>query len=105
MGYSFRKEDPEKIIYKNAEGVGVVEAPRGTLYYHLNIGKNGFVKDGTIIVPTQQNQINMRYDLWKFVQENINKPKGWIIDRCERLIRAYDPCMSCASHFLRVKWT
>ena len=102
--YSFRKEEPCKITYKDGTGVGVVEAPRGTLYYKINVKKNGMVKSGTIIVPTQQNQVNMRDDIWKLVQENINKPRKWIEHECEKLIRAYDPCMSCATHFLKVKW-
>ena len=102
---SFKQEEPVKITYKDGTGVGIVEAPRGTLYYKLHVKKNGFVKDGAIVVPTQQNQVNMRDDLWKLVQENINKPRAWIVHECERLIRAYDPCMSCATHFLKVKWT
>jgi len=100
----FVKEAPAQPLYADAENVGVIEAPRGTLYYQLNMNKEGFVKNGTIIVPTQQNQINMKNDIWKFVQDNINKRKSWIISECEKLIRAYDPCMSCASHFLKVKW-
>ncbi len=103
--YTFHKEDPEPIPARAGEGVGVVEAPRGTLYYRLKIDKNSIVKNGTIIVPTQQNQINMRNDIFDLVQQHINKPKHWIEHTCETLIRAYDPCMSCATHFLRVKWT
>ena len=100
----FAKEEQQKIEYRDAENVGVIEAPRGTLYYHLSIKKDGFVKEGRIIVPTQQNQINMADDISKLVQDNISKSKKWIAAECEKLIRAYDPCMSCASHFLRVKW-
>lgn len=101
---TFNSEEPQQIAYNDAENVGVIEAPRGTLYYHLNIGSDGFVKNGTIIVPTQQNQVNLRNDIWKLVQDNIKKNKALIVKECEKLIRAYDPCMSCASHFLRVKW-
>ncbi len=101
---AFNKEQYGQIVYKSAENVGVIEAPRGTLYYHLNIAEDGFVKNGAIIVPTQQNQINMKGDIWKLVQDNVNKHKSWIVKECEKLIRAYDPCMSCASHFLKVKW-
>ena len=90
--------------FKDASNVGVIEAPRGTLYYQLKIKKDGLVKDGAIIVPTQQNQINMKNDIWKLVQDSIGKRRSWLVKECEKLIRAYDPCMSCASHFLRVKW-
>ncbi len=104
MNYSFKKEDPAKVIFREAIGIGVIEAPRGTLYYQLALKENGFVKEGKIIVPTQQNQVNMKVDIWKLVQDNIKKPRSWIVKECEKLIRAYDPCMSCASHFLKVKW-
>jgi len=103
--YSFQNEKPLAVNYKDGTGVGVVEAPRGTLYYKLKTKKSGFIKEGNIVVPTQQNQVNMRDDLWKLVQENIKKPKSYITHECEKLIRAYDPCMSCATHFLKVKWT
>ena len=101
---SFAKEALQKVTFKDASNVGVIEAPRGTLYYQLKIKKDGLVKDGAIIVPTQQNQINMKNDIWKLVQDNIGKRRSWLVKECEKLIRAYDPCMSCASHFLRVKW-
>ena len=103
-GYTFRPEEPVEIVPKDAENVGVIEAPRGTLYYRLKLGKDGYVKNGTIIVPTQQNQINIRQDIFTLVQMNINKSKEYIVNEIEKLIRAYDPCMSCASHFLKVRW-
>jgi len=100
----FRQEAPVKFEIRASEGVGVVEAPRGTLYHRVKMDDKGIVTDGNIIVPTSQNQINMRDDLKKLVQENIDKSKDFIVNEAEKLIRAYDPCMSCASHFLRVKW-
>jgi len=101
----FKEEPIQELPEKDAEGVGVIEAPRGTLYYHVKIGKDGIVKKGNIIVPTQQNQINIRDDIRLMIQENMDKSKEWISLECEKIIRAYDPCMSCASHFLKVKWT
>ncbi len=100
----FKPEEPVKFKIKSSEGVGVVEAPRGTLYHRVKIDDKGIVTDGNIVVPTSQNQINMRSDLKKLVQDNIDKSKDEIVKEAEKLIRAYDPCMSCASHFLRVKW-
>lgn len=100
----FKQESPVKFKAKASEGVGVVEAPRGTLYHRVKMDENGIVTEGDIIVPTSQNQINMRDDLKKLVQENISKSKDEITKEAEKLIRAYDPCMSCASHFLKVKW-
>jgi sulfhydrogenase subunit alpha len=100
-----QKEEPPKLEYKNTEGVGVIEAPRGILFYHLNLKKDGTIKDGRIITPTQQNQINMELDIKKVVQNSLDKlTKEEIQYELEKLIRAYDPCISCAVHFLKVNW-
>jgi len=95
-----------KIIPCQATGVGVIEAPRGTLYYKLEINSDGTIKQGDIIVPTGQNQIVMEEAIHQLVEKLllVQTPKEKIIDEVENLIRAFDPCMSCAAHFLKVKW-
>ncbi|MEM5812993.1 MAG: Ni/Fe hydrogenase subunit alpha [Candidatus Aenigmatarchaeota archaeon] len=100
----FKKEEKPEIKIKSSEGVGVLEAPRGTLYYMLSINDEGKINYGNIVIPTAQNQIIMERDIKDIVSKMINKSKHEIIHEIEKLIRAYDPCMSCASHFLRVKW-
>jgi coenzyme F420-reducing hydrogenase alpha subunit len=101
----FKPELPVHAVPKECEGVGVIEAPRGTLYHHVAMDKNGIVKKGTIIVPSQQNQINMELDIKKIVQRNLHTLTSEQIEmEIEKLIRAYDPCISCASHFLKVNW-
>jgi coenzyme F420-reducing hydrogenase alpha subunit len=85
--------------------VGVVEAPRGTLYHKVVIGADGLVKEGEVIVPTGQNQVNIEKDIATLVQGLLpDTPKEKIEFEIEKLVRAYDPCMSCAAHFLKVKW-
>jgi coenzyme F420-reducing hydrogenase alpha subunit len=86
-------------------GTGAIEAPRGTLYYNLVIAK-GLVQEATLVIPTAQNQVLMEKDLGQLAQRLIDegKEKEEIQHELEKLIRAYDPCMSCATHFLRVKW-
>ena len=102
----FKSEPIIKPLFKESAGVGVIEAPRGTLYHKLVADKNGIVKEGEIVVPTGQNQINIEKDIAQLVNELIPKmPKDKIAFEIEKLIRAYDPCMSCASHFLKVNWT
>ncbi len=95
-----------KIQPSEATGIGVIEAPRGTLYYQLKITAEGMIDKGEIIVPTGQNQIIMERAIYelveKLLQENASKEK--IILEIEKLIRAFDPCMSCAAHFLKVNW-
>jgi coenzyme F420-reducing hydrogenase alpha subunit len=99
----FKQEAPKKPKGKSGVGVGVVEAPRGTLYYELNV-KNNIVKDGTLVIPTAQNQVNMERDIRTLVEEKIDEDRHALQHEIEKLIRAYDPCMSCASHFLKINW-
>lgn len=101
----FNPEPVIKVPYREAVGVGVIEAPRGTLYHKVHVGADGVVKDGEIVVPTGQNQINIEKDIHQLVQELVPEtPKETIAFEIEKLIRAYDPCMSCAAHFLKVEW-
>jgi coenzyme F420-reducing hydrogenase alpha subunit len=100
----FKEEHNDPVVLKEGEGVGLLEAPRGILYYMLSIDKTGKVKYGNIIVPTQQNQICMEKSVVQVVEQNIDKEKKRIEYEIEKLIRAYDPCMSCASHFLKINW-
>ncbi len=102
--FKFKEEKPQKLEMKAASGVGVVEAPRGTLYHKLVVDEKGVVEEGEVIVPTGQNQIAIELDIARYIQENLDKPKEELRRGCEQIIRAYDPCMSCASHFLKVKW-
>lgn len=100
---------PEPIIKaqpREAVGIGVIEAPRGTLYHKVVLGADGLVKEGEVVIPTGQNQINIEEDIYRLVEELLPKiDKEKITFEIEKLIRAYDPCMSCASHFLKVKWS
>ncbi len=100
----FKQEPDVEIIAKEGDGVGLIEAPRGTLYYMLSVDKNGLIRFGNIVIPTAQNQINMERDIVQLVEQNIDLDKKILEFEIEKLIRAYDPCMSCASHFLRIKW-
>lgn len=109
---SFAPEPIIKSENKEGVGIGVIEAPRGTLYHKIVLGNDGKVIEGEVVVPTGQNQINIEKDIASLVnnlleekKENIDeKYKEKISMEIEKLIRAYDPCMSCASHFLKVEW-
>ncbi|MCX8179417.1 MAG: nickel-dependent hydrogenase large subunit [Candidatus Aenigmarchaeota archaeon] len=100
----FNEEERPKIEVKSGKGVGVVEAPRGTLYHMVDIAKDGRIRYGNFVIPTAQNQIKMENDIKILVEQNLDKDKHEIQHEIEKLIRAYDPCMSCASHFLKIKW-
>lgn len=86
----------------SGEGIGIIEAPRGTLF-HSAVIENNLIKKYEVIVPTGQNQINIENDLKHLIEKNIDLAEPELQHECEKLIRAYDPCMSCASHFLKFK--
>lgn len=98
-------ETPIKVPPKAGIGVGVIEAPRGILYHMAETDDKGTIKAYDVIVPTAQNQINIENDLKKYFNDNITtKEKQELQIEAEKIIRAYDPCMSCATNFLKVNW-
>jgi coenzyme F420-reducing hydrogenase alpha subunit len=58
------------------------------------------IRDAKIIPPTSQNQKTIESDLGKFVSANLNLPRDQLTWQCEQAVRNYDPCISCATHFL-----
>lgn len=98
---------PEKPVTKTAQagiGIGVVEAPRGTLYHMVKVNDKGIVEDYDVIVPTAQNQITIENDLKKYFNENIDEDEAFLHQAAEKIVRAYDPCISCATNFLKIDW-
>ncbi|MCW4355971.1 nickel-dependent hydrogenase large subunit [Hoyosella sp. YIM 151337] len=81
-------------------GHGVSEAPRGLLYHRYELGDDGTVRSATIIPPTSQNQAVIEDDLRQLVTANTHLDDARLTALCERTIRNYDPCISCAAHFL-----
>lgn len=106
LGVYMRKENVVAVKARKATGVGVMEAPRGTLYYRLDFDSSGVVKFADLVIPTQQNIVNMEKTIGKYVESLLAKGKGKVevVHEVEKMIRAYDPCMSCAAHFLKVDW-
>ena len=100
----FHEEKLEPLHPHAGVGVGVVEAPRGTLYHKLELDDKGIVTHGEVIVPTGQNQITIELDLKQYIEEHFDMEQEVLALECEKIIRAYDPCMSCASHFLKLNW-
>jgi sulfhydrogenase subunit alpha len=85
------------------EGHGATEAPRGLLYHRYRIDSDGSILDARIIPPTSQNQPGVEADLRSFVQQNLDLSHQELTLRCEQAIRNYDPCISCATHFLDLR--
>jgi coenzyme F420-reducing hydrogenase alpha subunit len=82
-------------------GHGCTEAPRGILYHRYEIDGSGTITDAVIVPPTSQNQDAIEADLRDFVASHLDLDDHTLGHRCEQVIRNYDPCISCATHFLR----
>lgn len=102
--YQALPEKPVSVTPKESTGIGIIEAPRGTLFHNMELTADGKIKKGTIIVPTGQNQIGIEQSIREYVTANVDQPKEVLSHEIEKIIRAYDPCMSCASHFLKIRW-
>jgi coenzyme F420-reducing hydrogenase alpha subunit len=85
-----------------ATGYGCSEAPRGILAHRYRIDGQGLIQDAKIVPPTSQNQKCIEDDLLQFIGKNIALPNEELTWRCEQTIRNYDPCISCATHFLKL---
>ena len=79
---------------------GASEAPRGVLYHRYRLDEAGAILDAKIVPPTSQNQRSIEDDLRQFVSAHASLPDDELRWRCEQAIRNYDPCISCATHFL-----
>jgi len=84
-------------------GVGAVEAPRGVLYHDYTFDEDGRVVKANVITPTAQNMANIEKDLRIATQRLINQPDEKIKRVLEQIVRAYDPCISCSVHLMRIK--
>ncbi|MGB0747405.1 MAG: Ni/Fe hydrogenase subunit alpha [Magnetospiraceae bacterium] len=83
-------------------GMGCTEAPRGICYHRYDLDDEGLITEARIVPPTSQNQRQMERDLWGVVERNMtldDEALKWV---CEQSIRNYDPCISCATHFLNL---
>ena len=78
-------------------------APRGILYHRYRIDDAGNIVDARIVPPTSQNQGSIEEDLKTFIGAALDLPEAALRSRCEQTVRNYDPCISCATHFLKLE--
>lgn len=90
------------IAPRAGQGFGITEAPRGICYHGYELDKKGLIKHARIMPPTSQNQKQIERDLWGVVEKNLDLSDEELKWRCEQTIRNYDPCISCATHFLKL---
>lgn len=87
---------------KASEGWAVTEAPRGSLYHRYRLNDDGTIAEAQIVPPTSQNQTRIEADLAAFLPDRLEYEDEQLTHECEQLVRSYDPCISCATHFLDV---
>ena len=78
------------------------EAPRGLIYHRYAVGDDGLVTAAKIVPPTSQNQAQIEDDLRHWLPRLLDRPEQEMTLACEHLVRNYDPCISCSTHFLRL---
>lgn len=92
--------------YTPRPGIGhhCTEAPRGMIYHRFEIDRDGRVKTASMIPPTSQNQARLEQNLHSAVEHfGLDHPDEALRELCEKVIRNYDPCLSCSTHFLKLK--
>jgi coenzyme F420-reducing hydrogenase alpha subunit len=102
---AYEPPDPPAVEVAPRAGVGHgwTEAPRGLLWHRYAIDDEGTILDARIVPPTSQNQGRIEQSLYGFVQRHIDLHDDELQLRCEQAVRSYDPCISCATHFLRLE--
>ena len=85
-----------------AVGFACTEAPRGMLYHRYHLSADGAIADAKIVPPTSQNQKTIEDDLRRIVAQHVRASTRTLTMKCEQAVRNHDPCISCATHFLRL---
>ncbi|MEX0818028.1 MAG: Ni/Fe hydrogenase subunit alpha [Pirellulaceae bacterium] len=89
--------------YRDADGCAATEAPRGLLYHRYAVNSDGTVREAKIVPPTSQNQAQIESDLRDWVPRALSDDDDETSRQCENLVRCFDPCISCSTHFLKVQ--
>jgi NAD-reducing hydrogenase large subunit len=84
----------------NPEGVGIMEAPRGTLIHHYKVNDEGLITQANLIIATGHNNLAMNRGVLQVARHFIrgDKIEEGVLNRVEAVIRAFDPCLSCSTH-------
>lgn len=93
---------PAPASFAPGQGAHATEAPRGLLYHHYQTDEKGLIQLAKIVPPTSQNLKRVEQDLWQYVPGLLALPLEQATLQCEQLVRSYDPCISCATHFLKL---
>lgn len=91
------------LTLRAGEGCAATEAPRGLLFHRYSVDAAGMIQSARIVPPTAQNLARIEADLWQMAPQVLDLPHDEATLTCEHLVRSYDPCISCATHFLKLK--
>jgi coenzyme F420-reducing hydrogenase alpha subunit len=97
-------EAPAKVRMKAGRGIGAVDVPRGLLIHDYTYDEDGRCVKANCVIPTNQNHNNINRDLADFAPTLLTRPALEIERYLEMLVRAYDPCISCSTHYLTVRF-
>jgi coenzyme F420-reducing hydrogenase alpha subunit len=101
----YREPAIARVAYepRMGEGMAATEAPRGLIYHRYKTDEQGRITFAKIVPPTSQNQGQIESDLQRLLPGILHQDDHTIGIECEKLIRTYDPCISCSTHFLRLE--
>ena len=99
-----KPESPTPVEVKAGEGAGSCDVPRGILFHNYVYDENGICTSANCIIPTGQNMANLNLDMKALVPQIMDRPQDEIRLMLEMLVRAYDPCISCSTHYLNVEF-
>lgn len=91
-----------KYAYRAGSGCAATEAPRGLIYHRYEVDDAGAVTFAKIVPPTSQNQRQIEDDLRDYLPRILSADNEATARQCEKLVRCYDPCISCSTHFLKL---
>lgn len=95
---TLRDEQPAKPHLRAGSGSAVVEAPRGLLLHHYSFNEDGHCSAAQVVTPTAINQGAMAASLTRLIEQRSTYPAAEVLIQAERLVRCFDPCISCAVH-------
>jgi coenzyme F420-reducing hydrogenase alpha subunit len=98
------QEEERQIKPKAGHGIGIVEVPRGILFHDYTYDDKGEIVSANCVIPTNQNHANIQRDMETYLPTILAKSQDDIRLNLEMLVRAYDPCISCSTHYLDVKF-
>lgn len=101
--YKDSKDASVSVSPRAGTGMAITEAPRGLLYHRYQINEDGTIQVAKIVPPTSQNQRRIEEDLRAFLPHILDRPDEEVALQCEKIVRSYDPCISCATHFLKFR--